>query len=53
MDQASQRAFAGAGFANQAQRLARLDVERNIIDSSDGSRAPPAERRLAKIENLS
>ena len=34
-DEASQSAFAGAGFADETERLAGVDVERDIIDRAD------------------
>src|SRR5437899_9052388 len=37
-DQAAQRAFARSGFAHQAQGLAGLNVERDVIDCVDVAR---------------
>ena len=34
-DEASERAFARAGFADQAKRFAGMDVKRNAVDGAD------------------
>ena len=36
-DEASERAFAGAGFAHQAQGFTFVDRKRNIVDGADDS----------------
>ena len=51
-DQASQRAFAGARFAHQAQRFAFLDVERNIVHGANFTGTAAAKCRFGEIENL-
>ncbi len=51
-DEASQRALARAGFADEAERLSGMNVERNIIDCADFSARLAAKRRLAVREDL-
>ena len=51
-DEASQRTLARAGFTNQAQRLAFMNVEGNIVDGANLTHAAAAERRFGQIENL-
>src|ERR1700675_1417378 len=51
-DEASERALAGAGFADQAERFAFMDVEGDIVYGADFAHAAAAERRFGEIENL-
>ena len=51
-NQSSQRALARARLANQSQRLAGLNVERNLIHSSDFTAGFPPERRFAMRINF-
>jgi hypothetical protein len=50
-DEAAQRALARSGFANQTERFARLNVERDIVNSADLPQAPTAKSRVGKLEN--
>ena len=45
-DAAADRRLAAAGFADQRQRLALLDLERHAVDGVDGGRAGAEEARV-------
>jgi hypothetical protein len=51
-DEASQGALAGAGFADEAERFAGVDVERNVIDGSNFSARLSAEQRFGMGEDF-
>ena len=46
-DQSAERALAGAGFADQPQRLAGVNLERNIVDGAHFSARFAAEGGVA------
>lgn len=51
-DQASQRALAGAGFADQTEGLAGVNIERNVINCSHLAVRFPAECGFALRESF-
>ena len=51
-NQASQSAFAGAGFSDESKGFAGVDVKGNIIDGADVSTRLAAEWRLSARKDL-
>ena len=52
-DKPSQCAFAGARFAHQSQRFAFMNLQRDIIHSTNDASGAPAQSRFAEIEDFS
>lgn len=51
-DQSAERALPGAGFANESERFAGMNLERNVIDCADFPSRLAAKGRIALVENL-
>src|SRR5579862_8620744 len=51
-DEASEGAFAGAGFADQAESFSGVNVERDVVDGAHFAAGFSAERRFGVRENF-